>query len=163
MDIFLDCEFNETRGVLISIALVPLDPGLLDFYVYRNDTDRLSLKPWVIDNVLPILDAEVMAFRESRIAFKDFPQELSKYLWHMHSIATARGQRLNIVADWPSDPIYLFDLILDPYVGSLKISTPPFSVELREDMDKSESPLHPHNALSDARAMAQSARVALSR
>ncbi len=70
---------------------------------------------------------------------------------------------MNIVADWPSDPIYLFDLILDPYVGSQKISTPPFSVELREDMDKSEQPLHPHNALSDARAMARSARMALNR
>lgn len=158
MKLFLDCEFNETRGFLISMALVPLDEKLPEFYVIDRSVYERSVTPWVNENVVPILLEEIAGGFGSPLASKeDLRKRLSAYLWDVYT--RCGNKPLEIVADWVADPIYLFDLILDPHNGAEMLPVPPFDVLLRTSMPKEPS-LHPHNALSDARAMARAARKA---
>ena len=156
--LFLDCEFNETRGFLISMALVPLDERLPEFYAIDRSVYERPVTSWVRENVVPLLLEEIAGgYGSPLMSRQDLRTRLSAYLWGVYT--RCGNQPLEIVVDWAADPIYLFDLILDPYNGAEMLSVPPFDVLLRTGLPKEPS-LHPHNALSDARAMARAARKA---
>lgn len=130
MNLFIDTEFNEFRGDLISLALVA-DDGK-EFY------EVLECKnpgPWVAKHVMPILHQEPIS--------KDlFYFKLQEFICQYDSI--------HLIADWPEDIKHFMDsLIVGPGVC---LNYPPLTTECRRDLSSELSKI-PHNALEDARAI----------
>jgi len=131
--LFLDTEFNGFGGKLISLALVPEDPSILEFY--REIEMKDQLHPWVKENVIPHLNTVPCLNSQFQIDLANF----------LHSVGDC-----TIIADWPDDIRYFCEsLIVGP--GQMiniksKIS---FELDLHIDYDSAV----PHNALHDARAI----------
>lgn len=131
MNIFIDCEFNEFKGELISMALVAADGQ--EFY---EVLDCPNPKSWVKANVMPILNKDP-------VHLDVFHMKLQRFLCQFKSI--------HIIADWPEDIKHFCEaLIIGP--GS-SLNTPPLTISVYENI-YCESAL-PHNALEDARAIAK--------
>ena len=129
MNIYIDCEFNEFRGELISMALVAENGR--EFYEVLPCASPGS---WVAEHVMPILNKQPI----SQAAFS---HKLYRFL--------SRFPSIHIVADWPEDIAHFCQaLITGP---GERIDTPPLTMEVRRDLD-ADSAL-PHNALEDARAI----------
>ena len=129
LKIYIDCEFNEFRGALISMALV--DENGREFYEVLPCANP---GPWVAENVMPILG-------KAPIPFGMFQLALCQWLCTYDAI--------HVIADWPEDITHFCQsLICGP---GLRINTPPLTMEIRRDLD-AVSEL-PHNALADARAI----------
>lgn len=136
MRLFLDTEFNGFGGRLISMALVPENSAVREFYKELEIRDQLE--PWVRDNVVPHL---ILA----PCSYWDFQQALAQYLWQMGECT--------IIADWPDDIRYFCEsLITGP--GQMLSFVPNLKFELDQGIEY-ESAV-PHNALHDARAIRQS-------
>jgi len=129
MRLFLDCEFNEFKGQLISMALVA-ENGKEFYEVLHCDNPG----PWVKANVIPTLN-------RPPVPFDVFQMKLQSFLFQFSTV--------EIIADWPEDISHFCDsLITGP--GS-RINTPPLKMEIhRVDTESSL----PHNALADARGIA---------
>ena len=134
MRFWLDTEFNEFRGALISMALVA-DDG-------REWYEAIPCKnpgPWVAQNVMPIIGKTPLRDRlELALSLRDFLRQF---------------ETVHIVADWPEDISHFCNaLIVGP---GQRIDTPPLSFEVRRDLpNTADISLIPHNALEDARALA---------
>lgn len=129
MNIYIDCEFNEFRGALISMALVSQDGREL-YQVMHCDNPG----PWVAEHVMPILGAEPVPYRIMQVNLRTF---------------LAQFERVHLVADWPEDITHFCQaLITGP---GFRLDTPPLTMEVRRDLDAVS--LIPHNALEDARAI----------
>lgn len=128
--LWLDCEWNDTGGPLISMALVSESDER--FYAVLPCLDPT---PWVAANVMPVLGAAPMA-----------PEAFQPALGHFLN----RFERIHVVADWPED-IERFCRALITGPGT-RLDTPPLTMEVRRDLDHLPS-LKPHNALSDAIAL----------
>lgn len=130
MRVWVDCEFNEFKGDLISMALVAED-GLEWYCVLPCENPGA----WVAQHVMPILRQQPV----SRAAFSR-----SLYLW------LAQYDAVHVIADWPEDIAHFCEsLITGP---GERINTPPLTMEIRRDLDLIPSAV-PHNALDDARAI----------
>ena len=129
MRIWIDTEFNEYKGDLISIALVD-DDGIAFYEVVPCATP----KSWVAANVIPKL-------YRAPIPFDTMQSRLETWLLRYDSI--------HIIADWPED-IEHFCAALITGPGE-RLNTPPLTMEVRRDLDASIS-TRPHNALADAEA-----------
>lgn len=128
MKIWIDTEFNEFRGALISLALV--DEVGREFY---EVLDCKKPGPWVAANVIPILGQAPIPLELLQQRLQAW---LSLYPW------------VHVIADWPEDiEHFCRTLITGP---GLRINTPPLLMEVRRDLD-AVSQL-PHNALADAKA-----------
>jgi hypothetical protein len=129
MNLYIDCEFNEFHGELISMALVSQDGR--EFYgVLPCDNPG----PWVAEHVMPILGKE-----PTSLAW--FQHDLMAFLFPFESI--------HVIADWPEDIAHFCQaLITGP---GMRLGTPPLTMEIRRDLDAVS--LIPHNALEDARAI----------
>ena len=129
--IFIDTEFNEFQGELISLALVA-ETGE-EFY------EALTCeKPgvWVSQHVMPFLEKEP-------ITKEMFAYKLQTFL--------NRFDGITLIADWPDDIKYFCEsLIVGP---GMAISHPPISFILDRNLSSGHSKV-PHNALYDARAIA---------
>lgn len=129
MRLFLDCEFNEFQGELISMALVAEDG--------REWYEALPCeapKPWVAEHVMPIIGKTPLATK------KALTMSLSAFL--------AQFGTVHIVADWPEDIAHFCEaLIIGP---GWRTETPPLTLEVLRIEVESELP---HNALADARAI----------
>lgn len=128
MKIWIDTEFNEFQGDLISMALCAEDGE--EFY------EVLECKnpgPWVAENVMPILGKEPISIDLFRVRLGYF---LRCY------------DAIHLIADWPEDIAHFCRaLITGP---GERLSTPPLTMEVvREDY----ASRLPHNALEDARGM----------
>ncbi len=133
MRIWIDCEFNEFRGDLISMALVAEDGR--EWYRVLPCPNPGS---WVAEHVMPLLGAEPVSRGE-------FIRSLHGFLKRYNSV--------HIIADWPEDITHFCQsLIVGP---GERIDTPALSMEIRRDLDLVESTV-PHNALYDARAIRDS-------
>lgn len=129
MRIWIDTEFNEFRGELISMALVAEDGQ--EFYEVLECDDP---GPWVAQNVMPILG-------KNFIPLDEFWFNLAMFLQQYDSI--------HVIADWPEDIKHFCDsLITGP---GLRLNTPPLTLEIRRDLDAVSA--LPHNALEDARSI----------
>ena len=138
MRLFLDTEFNEFKGPLISMALVPEDPCRDSFY---ESLGCENPGPWVAVNVMPII-------RKEPIPMRIFQDRLQAFL--------NQWDEVTIVADWHEDVAH-FCNSLTTAPGS-RIATPVLRFEIRRDLD-TVVPVSRHNALSDAEAMRSSARA----
>lgn len=129
MRIWIDTEFNEFKGELISMALVAEDGQ--EFYEVLECEDPGL---WVAQNVMPILGKHF-------IPKDEFWFNLAMFLHPYESI--------HLIADWPEDIKHFCDaLITGP---GLRLDTPPVTMEIRRDLDAASA--LPHNALEDARAI----------
>lgn len=138
MRLFLDTEFNEFKGPLISMALVPEARSILPFY---ESLGCENPGEWVAEHVMPFIGKEAISLTDFQV-----------YLHHF----LAQWDEVTIVADWHED-IAHFCNVLTTGPGN-RIATPSLRFEIRRDLD-TVPPLVPHNALSDAEAMLRSAEV----
>ena len=129
MKLYLDCEFNEFKGALISMALVAED-GREWYEVVPCENPG----PWVAVHVMPILGKLALP------CVRDLSDSLQCFLSAFDSV--------HVVADWPDDIAHFCNaLIIGP---GLRINTPPLTMEvLRIDAPSD----NPHNALADARGI----------
>lgn len=129
MKIYIDTEFNEFQGELISMALVA-ESGQEFYEVLPCENPG----PWVAENVMPILF-------KAPISKEALQLRLQHWL--------AQFPEVHLIADWPEDIQHFCQaLITGP---GMRINTPPLTMEIRRDLD-AVSEL-PHNALADARAI----------
>jgi hypothetical protein len=131
--LFLDTEFNGFGGALISMAIVPEDTTLPEFYMELEMRDQLE--PWVRDNVVPHLILVP-------VSYSKFQSELSEYLMKVGTCT--------IIVDWPDDIRYFCQaLIAGP---GLRINTPKI-INFKMNLNIDYVSLVPHNALHDARGI----------
>ena len=126
MNLWIDCEWNDYRGDLISMALVSrADDQWYQVLPCESPT------PWVQQHVIPVLGAK------EPITLPEMQESLQRFL--------AGYETVHIIADWPEDIERFCRLLI---VGpGMRLNTPPLTMEvLRID---SESRV-PHNALADA-------------
>lgn len=135
MNIYIDTEFNDFGGELISLAMV--DENGRDFYAVLN-CERPT--PWVAENVVPALGQRFASLRMLQTRMEAW---LAEY------------DSVHIVADWPEDIAHFCRaLITGP---GMRLDTPPLTMEVRRDLS-SEASAIPHNALEDARAIWRAAQ-----
>lgn len=128
MNLFIDCEFNEFQGELISMALVSED-GREWYEVCGCDNPG----PWVTQHVMPILGKEPIGLSMMRMSLANWLKQF---------------QRVHIVADWPEDIAHFCNLLI---VGpGTRIDTPHVTFEIFRVDAESEVP---HNALADAQGL----------
>jgi hypothetical protein len=128
MRLFLDCEFNEFKGALISMALVAED-GREWYEVVPCE------KPgaWVAENVMPILGKDPVSMES---------MQRSLALW------LAQFGSVHVVADWPEDIAHFCQVLITG--PGWRLDTPPLTMEVvRIDAGSTM----PHNALCDARGI----------
>lgn len=129
MNLYIDTEFNEFCGALISMALVS-ECGR-EFYEVLHCAEPGQ---WVAEHVMPILG-------KSPVNTIFFKAKLKVFLGQFDSI--------HVISDWPEDIQHFCQaLITGP---GMRLDTPPLTLEIRRDLD-AESAL-PHNALADARGI----------
>jgi hypothetical protein len=85
MRYFLDAEFNGFGGQLISLALLPQDPGENSFYAALPCVEPID---WVVQNVMPVL-------RTHPISRPEMMAKLATYLIEASDPV--------VIADWPED------------------------------------------------------------
>ena len=134
MKFFLDTEFNGFGGDLLSMALVPEDKALPEFY--KELSVRGQLHPWVRDNVIPhmILNPSTM---------NEFQLSLSAYLLNFN-------EDIIIVADWPDDIRYFCEALI---TGPGERISMPKNIKFELNLNIEYTSEVPHNALWDARAI----------
>lgn len=131
MKLFLDCEFTNFRGQLISMALVAENDD--EFYeVVQYKTEQCH--PWVVENVLPILNKDFIFYEDFQIKLRKF---LNKY------------DEIEVIADWPED-FYHFTMALLTGPGEM-MNCPKLTMTLERRLNYVSS--LPHNALNDAQAI----------
>ena len=136
MNLFLDCEFNGFGGELISMALVDGEGHF--FYEVLTCTHP---EPWVAENVIPKLV-------KTPISLIEFQNKLALFL--------NEYLKIHVVADWAEDlSLFTHSLIISE---GRAIRTPPLTMELWTGEMCFSSEI-PHNALSDARVLADSYRL----
>jgi len=129
--VFIDTEFNEFQGELISLALVA-ETGEEFYEVLPCENPGV----WVSQHVMPFLEKEP-------ITKEMFVYKLQTFL--------NRFDEITLIADWPDDIKYFCEsLIVGP---GMAISHPPISFILDRNLSSGHSKV-PHNALYDARAIA---------
>jgi hypothetical protein len=137
MRFWIDTEFNEFRGALISMALVSEDG--------REWYESLPCEnpgPWVAQNVMPFIGKAPLS------SASELATSLSRFLMQFDSA--------HIVADWPEDISHFCNaLIVGP---GLRVNTPSLTFEIDRSLpNTADISLIPHNALEDARALARCA------
>jgi hypothetical protein len=133
MRLFLDCEWNDFKGELISMALVPEDPAIEPFYEVVEFYNAPST--WVQANVLPVLE-------KNEITRTEFKVKLGRYLRNI------RGE-VTIIADWPEDFAYFCRILVDSPLENIGPTKMTLVIEGGLFNAKSKTP---HNALADATA-----------
>lgn len=137
--LFLDCEFNGFGGELISMAIYDARFGLSFYEVLPFH--HMEIDPWVAENVIPVLDREPLSSTE------EFQQELEIFLLRY------RQEEVTIIFDWPDDISYFCTSLLTQ--PGEAIQTPArMSMILDRRLSSGASEV-PHNALADAKAIAQ--------
>ena len=135
MNIYIDTEFNDFGGELISLAMV--DETGREFYAVLNCQNPT---PWVAENVIPALGQRFASLRMLQTRMEAW---LAAY------------PSVHIVADWPEDIAHFCRaLITGP---GMRMDTPPLTLEVRRDLSSEASSI-PHNALEDARAIWRAAQ-----
>lgn len=138
MRYYLDTEFNEFGGQLISIALVRDGGG--ELYL---STHCATPGDWVKANVLPVVDCD--GAKSIHVQQDQFGAAIAAFLWG--------DSTPTIVADWPDDIKYFCQAVI---VGpGQMVDIPRLQFEmLRVDAYPTNLPgAVQHNALWDARAL----------
>lgn len=132
MKLWIDTEFNEYKGELISLALVA-DDGREWYGVRFCDAPGW----WVSEHVMPFLNQDPK--RDS-----DLRDSLDSFLNRFDSV--------HIISDWPGDVAHFCNFL--EYRPGERIGPDSMTFEVRRDFpDTSTTSVLPHNALEDARAL----------
>ena len=132
MKIYLDTEFNDYKGDLISMALVAEDGR--EWYGVRHCPDPSD---WVSHHVMPVLNQEPESDYFLRLSLHDFLMGFSE---------------ICIICDWPGDIAHFAHFL--EYAPGERIGPDVMRFEVRRDLpDTSSRSKVPHNALEDARSM----------
>lgn len=134
MTLWIDTEFNDYKGALISMALV--DESGREWYEVLECNYP---SPWVLLNVMTKLNKAPVSIAAMQKSLREF---LGQY------------SAVHIVADWPED-IQHFCAALITAPG-MRIDTPLLTMEVRRDLKAVDSAI-PHNALFDALALREAA------
>ena len=136
MKMWIDTEFNEYRGELISLALVAED-GREWYGVRYCDAPGW----WVKEHVMPHLNQEPE--RDGNLR-----GSLGAFLAQFNSV--------HIVSDWPGDIAHFCNFL--EWAPGERIGPDTMTFEVRRDLpDTATTSTVPHNALEDARALARAA------
>ena len=135
MRYFVDAEFNGFGGQLISLALVPEDPGGLPFYEALVCVEPTS---WVANHVLPVL--------------QKLPVTRSEMIAKLASYLRADPEPL-VTADWPEDIAHMALLMITG--PGWRLPSPRLIFELLDLplFDSTVLSSVPHNACHDAVAL----------
>ena len=135
MRLFLDCEFNEFGGDLISMAIVSECDR--EFY----EVVAIPEKPgsFVAEHVLPKLEKQPIGFEAFDLLLAEFFRD-------------AADEGCEIVADWPADFEHL-NSAFSRAGRNLGWKLPLECTMRLVRGDDTIAPENPHNALSDARAL----------
>lgn len=136
MDLYIDCEFDKNTKTLISLALINKDQDQVFYEVIAGATEDLS-DQWLYDNVVPVLNKEP-------VSYERFQSNLFKFL--------NKFPYVKLMCDHPADPRYFLQALEVDNEGGWWDKS--FSIEVREELSAKKSKI-PHNALEDARAMAE--------
>ena len=129
MNLYIDCEWNDYKGQLISVALCAEDGR--EFYEVTNCEQPSE---WIAKNVMPILEKQP-------VPMADLQRSLGLFL--------AGFDAVHVVADWPEDIAHFCNLLI---VGpGMRLDTPPLTMQVFRGVN--ETSKLPHNALWDARAI----------
>ena len=130
MKLFIDCEFNEFKGELISMGIV--DENGRPFYEVLECS-----KPgdWVAANVMPVLN-------QAHVSYNVFQRKLCKWLAEYDSV--------HLIADWPEDIAHFCNVLITG--PGNRMNTPALTMTIDRSLN-SEMSLVPHNALEDAHAI----------
>ena len=132
MRIYLDTEFNDYKGELISMALVAKDGR--EWYGVR---DCLSPTEWVGKHVIPVLNQAPESDEVLRASLHEF---------------LCSFPDVHIMCDWPGDIAHFAHFL--EYAPGERIGPDVMTFEVRRDLpDTSSKSKVPHNALEDARSM----------
>ena len=132
MRFWIDTEFNEYKGALISLALVAEDGR--EWYGVRFCDDPGW---WVKEHVMPYLNQEPERDTVLR-------EGLAKFLEQFESV--------HIISDWPGDIAHFCNFL--EYAPGDRIGPDSMTFEVRRDLpDTAKTSVIPHNALEDARAL----------
>lgn len=126
---YLDTEFNEHGGELISIALVDTEQR----FFYAETPLKEKWKPWVLKHVKPLLTGPELEYTELR-------RQVAAFLGTVDC---------EIICDWPADIALLCEL-LDAGGGN-RVGPRNIIFKLLGGIDC--KPITPHHALSDAYAL----------
>lgn len=134
MRMWIDTEFNEYKGALISMALVAEDGS--EWYGVRFCDDPGW---WVGDHVMPVLNQEAERDESLRASLHNFLEQFDC---------------VHIVSDWPGDIAHFCNFL--EYRPGERVGPDLMTFEVRRDLpDTSKTSAIPHNALEDARALAR--------
>ena len=136
MKLFIDCEWNDWKGSLISMALVPESKEFPPFYEVMNC--YADVRPWVTHNVMGVLEKDSVLRTE-------FLEILNQFLLQFDEI--------EIIADWPEDIMHFCREIVHGPGKRIGPDRMTFVVDRACGSDKSVTP---HNALADAEAIRDS-------
>ena len=140
MKMWIDTEFNEYKGALISLALVAEDGR--EWYGVRFCDDPGW---WVGEHVMPFLNKEPQRDDYLRASLHDFLEQFDS---------------VQIVSDWPGDIAHFCNFL--EYRPGDRIGPDTMTFEVRRDLpDTSKTSAISHNALEDARALARGALAAV--
>lgn len=145
---YLDVEFTNFHGDLISFALVPEDHSVRPLYVVLASDQYAEPSDWVKKNVVPHLGLPDDS--PSAIVHQDVTRELAALVV---SVYLRQFDHVEVVADWPED-FALFMMLLLTGPGSM-VSVPDFDMHYRalRGFTTADVSLIPHNALFDAIAL----------
>lgn len=135
MRYFLDAEFNGFGGQLISLALVPEDPGAAPFYETLPCPDP---EPWTAEHVMPVLQREPISRPQMTDRLADYLRSDPEPL---------------VVADWPEDIAHLAMLMITSAGHRLPTPTVVFELLDLPLFDSQSKSAVPHNACHDAIAL----------
>ena len=133
----IDCEFNSSRGQLLSMALVPVKEGIEPFYEELAIIEPLD--PWVIEHVMPSMRYAVD--NNWRHGLSTFQMALEAYL--------DQFEEVQIIVDWPDDIAYFCNVLITTPGQSIKL--PKLTFKIVPITNEKSKDLH--NALADAEAM----------
>jgi hypothetical protein len=132
MKLWIDCEWNDFKGELISMALVAEDGS--EWYEVLKCANP---SPWVVKHVMCVT-------QKSSVTKARMQVSLSKYL--------AKYRTVHIIADWPEDVERFCALLITGPGEMLGLRQTRLTFEINRNLDSSESKI-PHQALADARSM----------
>lgn len=145
MKLFLDAEFTDFNGGLISMALVSQDLKF-EFYevlepaAYSNHV----ISDWTKKNVIPVLNKDP-------VSLYDFKFKLFNFIVNLYN---ELGEKIVIVADWPEDFKHFMELLITG--PGQRMPTPSLTLEYDPHLPKTATISKvPHNALFDARSLAR--------
>jgi hypothetical protein len=133
MKFFIDCEWNDFRGALISMALISEEGDQ-----WYEVLGCRSPSPWVAEHVMPHLPPN-----SKWVTLEQLQMSLVEFL--------RRYREIEIVADWPED-IERFCSVLITGPGDMLPIGPTIKLVVNRRLGSSESRI-PHQALEDAKGL----------